>query len=34
MAWKTRRSWAGSCRQLLLGLADGTVRRADYRFKR
>ena len=24
----------GSCRQLLLGLADGTVRRADYRFKR
>ena len=34
LAWKTRRSWAGSCRQLLLGLADGTVRRADYRFKR
>ena len=33
-AWRTRRSWAGSCRQLLLGLADGTVRRADYRFKR
>ena len=34
LAWRTRRSWAGSCRQLLLGLADGTVRRADYRFKR
>jgi hypothetical protein len=34
LAWKTRRSWAGSCRQLLLGLADGTVQRADYRFKR
>jgi hypothetical protein len=32
--WKTRRAWAGSCRQLLLGLADGTVRRADYRFTR
>ena len=34
LAWRTRRSWAGSCRQLLLGLADGTVQRADYRFKR
>ena len=34
LAWRTRRSWADSCRQLLLGLADGTVRRADYRFKR
>jgi hypothetical protein len=33
-AWKTRRSWAGTCRQLLLGLADGTVHRADYRFTR
>jgi hypothetical protein len=33
-AWKTRRSWAGSCRQLLVGLADGTVHRADYRFTR
>ena len=32
--WKTRRSWAGSCRQLLVGLADGTVHRADYRFTR
>jgi hypothetical protein len=32
--WRTERSWAGSCRQLLLGLADGTVQRADYRFKR
>ena len=26
--------WAGTCRQLLLGLADGTVHRAEYRFKR
>ena len=34
LAWKTRRSWAGTCRQFLLGLADGTVHRADYRFKR
>jgi hypothetical protein len=33
-AWKTRRSWAGSCRQLLVALADGTVHRADYRFTR
>jgi len=33
-AWKTRRSWAGTCRQLLLGLDDGTVRRADYLFTR
>ncbi|HEU0024113.1 MAG TPA: DVUA0089 family protein [Thermoleophilaceae bacterium] len=32
--WKTRRSWAGSCRQFLLGLADGTVHRADFRLKR
>lgn len=32
LLWKTSRSWAGSCRQLLLGLADGTVHRADYRF--
>jgi hypothetical protein len=34
LLWKTRRSWAGSCRQLLVGLADGTTRRADFRFKR
>jgi hypothetical protein len=34
LLWRTRRSWAGSCRQFLLGLADGTVRRADYRFAR
>jgi len=33
LLWKTERSWAGSCRQLLVGLADGTVHRVDYRFK-
>jgi hypothetical protein len=32
--WKTRRSWAGTCRQLILGLDDGTVHRADYLFTR
>jgi hypothetical protein len=30
--WKTRRSWAGTCRQLIVGLDDGTVHRADYLF--
>jgi hypothetical protein len=34
LLWRTRRAWAGSCRQLMLGLADGTVRRADFRLKR
>jgi hypothetical protein len=32
LLWKTQRSWAGTCRQFLLGLRDGTVHRADYRF--
>ena len=34
--WPGRRGarGPGSCRQLLLGLADGTVQPADYRFKR
>jgi hypothetical protein len=32
--WKTDRRWAGSCRQFMLKLKDGTVRRADFRFVR
>jgi hypothetical protein len=30
--WKTDRRWAGTCRQFMLKLKDGTVRRADFRF--
>lgn len=30
--WRTRRDWAGSCRQFILRLDDGTVRRADFEF--
>ena len=32
--WKTERDWAGSCRQFMLKLDDGTVKRADFEFKR
>jgi hypothetical protein len=32
--WKTEREWAGSCRQFMLKLKDGTVRRADFKFRR
>jgi Bacterial pre-peptidase C-terminal domain len=32
--WKTERRWAGSCRQLMLKLDDGTIQRADFRFPR
>jgi hypothetical protein len=28
--WKTERSWAGTCRQLIVTLADGTSHRADF----
>ncbi|MGH7342177.1 MAG: PxKF domain-containing protein, partial [Candidatus Rokuibacteriota bacterium] len=31
-AWKTRRAWAGTCRELALGLVDGTVHSAYFRF--
>ena len=31
--WKTDRSWAGSCRRLVLTLADGTTHQALFRFK-
>jgi hypothetical protein len=32
--WKTDRRWAGTCRQFMLKLKDGTVKRADFRFVR
>jgi hypothetical protein len=31
--WKTDPSWAGSCRELIVALGDGTVRRANVRFR-
>ena len=34
LLWRTEREWAGSCRQFMLKLADGTVRRADFEFVR
>jgi hypothetical protein len=32
-AWATQKSWAGSCRQLVLTLAAGTQHFADFKFK-
>jgi hypothetical protein len=31
--WKTDKAWAGSCRQLIVRLADGTDHRANFKFK-
>lgn len=31
--WKTRRSWEGSCRQLVLQFADGAFQRANFQFR-
>jgi hypothetical protein len=31
--WKTERSWAGTCRQLVLNLIDGMTYRANFRFR-
>lgn len=31
--WKTDPSWAGTCRQLVVTLNDGSVHRANFRFK-
>ena len=31
--WKTEQSWAGTCRQLVVQLNDGSIHRADFRFK-
>ena len=30
--WKTTSGWAGTCRQLIIRLADGTYHRADFKF--
>jgi hypothetical protein len=32
-SWATSKSWAGTCRQLIVTLADGTVHRANLHFK-
>jgi len=32
--WKTDKSWAGTCRRLIVGFADGSVRTADFAFVR
>lgn len=32
-AWKTSKAWAGTCRQLVLKLNDGTFHRANFSFK-
>ena len=31
--WKTEKAWAGSCRRVLLRLADGSEQTADFHFK-
>jgi hypothetical protein len=31
--WKTNSAWAGTCRQLVLQLNDGSIHRANFRFK-
>ncbi len=32
-AWKTNKSWAGTCRQLVVILDDGSIHTANFRFK-
>jgi hypothetical protein len=31
--WKTDKAWAGTCRQLVLAFADGSIARAGFKFK-
>ena len=31
--WKTEQGWAGTCRQLVVQLNDGSIRRANFKFK-
>jgi hypothetical protein len=31
--WKTDKAWSGTCRELIVKLADNTIHRATYRFK-
>jgi len=32
--WKTQKSWANTCRRLVVGLADGSFHYAEFRFTR
>jgi hypothetical protein len=32
--WKAEKAWAGTCRQLVLKLDDGTYHRANFEFRR
>jgi predicted outer membrane repeat protein len=31
--WKTEKAWAGTCRQLIIKLSDGTEHKANFKFK-
>jgi hypothetical protein len=31
--WKTEQGWAGTCRQLVVQLNDGSIHRANFKFK-
>jgi len=31
--WKTEAAWAGTCRQLVVQLNDGSIHRANFKFK-
>jgi hypothetical protein len=31
--WKTDKGWAGTCRQLIIRLSDGTTHLANFKFK-
>jgi hypothetical protein len=31
--WKTQKAWSGTCRQLVVKLDDGSVHRANFRFR-
>jgi len=31
--WKTDSSWVGTCRQLVIQLNDGSIHRANFKFK-
>jgi hypothetical protein len=33
LLWKTDKKWAGSCRQFMVKLTDGTVKRANFEFR-
>jgi hypothetical protein len=32
--WKTEKAWAGTCRQLVVKLADGTSQKANFKLTR